>query len=199
MPIKLPTEITYFYEITGITDRLYYCIPINELQSMVTNGLVSKSIIEDYPDGVDIKVSPLQFKEFQDLYEMTLDIEPQLIWKAFQLIKSKIRKKHLGTGFIKRVFLENTVKEIQADFKEIMLPRPKVDKRPAAIKSQKRVQHRMRISERRLNRKLKQLSIEDIDPKKTIVEQSFAEIKMTKGDEPFEFFSRYYLKSKKKK
>ncbi len=199
MPIKLPQEITYFYEITMVMDRLYYCIPKKQLHSMVSQGKVWENIIEDYPDGVDIKVSPIQFKEFEECFGMTFNMEPQLIWKAFQFVKSKIRKKHFGTGFIKRRFLEDIAKQIQSDFDQIMVKPPKVDLKPAAIKDQKRVQRKMRLSERRLDKRLKQQSIIDIDPKKPIIEQSFSRIKMSKGDEPFDFFSSYYLKPKEGK
>jgi hypothetical protein len=196
MPIKLPKEISYFYEITRVMDRLYYCIPQKQLHLMVRQGKVREKIIEDYPDGVDIKVSTIQYKEFQECYGMTFKIEPQLIWKAFQVVKSKVKKKHFGTGFIECRFLENVAKQIQSDFSQVMVPPPKGDLEPAAIKDQKSVQRKMWLSEQRLDKRLKKLSIRDIDPKKSIIEQSFSRIKMSKGDEPFDFFSRYYLKPK---
>ncbi len=199
MPIKLPQEITYFYEITMVADRLYYCIPKKQLHLMVKQGKVQEKIIEDYPDGVDIKVSPIQFKEFQECYGMTFKMEPQLIWKAFQFIKTKMKKKYFGTGFIKRRFLEELAKQIQSDYYQVMIKRPKVDLEPIAFINQKRVQRKMQLSKKRLDIKLKQLSIKDINPKKSIIEQSFSRIKMSKGDDPFDFLSRYKQQPKEGK
>ncbi|MCK5050826.1 MAG: hypothetical protein KAS53_03735 [Candidatus Cloacimonetes bacterium] len=196
MSIKLPQEITYFYEITQVMDRLYYCIPQKQLHSMAQRNMVSRNIIKDYPDGVDIKVSPIQFKEFQVCYGMTFNMEPQLIWKAFQFVKSKMKKKYFGTGFIKHRFLEDIAKQIQLDFNQIIVQPSKVDLEPATIKNQKSAQRKKRLSVQRLDKRLKQLSIRDIDPNKSIIKQSFSKIKMSKGDEPFDFFSRYYLKPK---
>ena len=199
MPIKLPREITYFYECTMVADRLYYCIPQKQLHLMVRQGKVRENIIEDYPDGVDIKVSTIKFKEFQECYGMTFNMEPQLIWKAFQFIKTKMKKKYFGTGFIKHRFLEDIAKQIQSDFDQVMIKPPEVDLEPIAFKNQKRVQRKMRLSKKRLDIKLKQLSIKDIDPKKSIIEQSFSRIKMSKGDEPFDFLSRYKQQPKEGK
>ncbi len=199
MPIKLPQEITYFYEITMVADRLYYCIPKKQLHLMVKQGKVQENLIEDYPDGVDIKVSPIQFKEFQECYGMAFKMESQLIWKAFQFIKTKMKKKYFGTGFIKRRFLEDLAKQIQSDYYQVMIKRPEVDLEPIAFINQKRVQRKMQLSKKRLDIKLKQLSIKDINPEKSIIEQFFSRIKMSKGDEPFDFLSRYKQQTKEGK
>ena len=74
MPIKLPQETTYFYEITIVADRLYYCIPKQQLYEMVNQEKVLDNIIEDYPDGIDIKVSQIQFDEIQKCYGMAFNI-----------------------------------------------------------------------------------------------------------------------------
>ena len=194
MPIKLPQEIVYFYEITMLADRLLYCIPQNELNKLVKQGKAQKKIIEDYPDGVDIKVSPIKFKEFQDNYGMKFDLEAELILKAFHLIKTKTKEHYFGTGFIKSQFLEDIARQIQPDFKEEKVKILKVDFKPLTFKSQKKFQKKMRLSEQKLVKKLKKHSIKEIDSKKSIMEQSFSKIEMSRGEEPFTFLSRYYKK-----
>ncbi len=199
MPIKLPVEIAYFYEISQVTDRLLYCIPKEQLQSMVEQGKVQENILDDYPDGVDIKVSPIQFKEFHDNYGLNFDMDPKIIWEAFQFVKSKMEKKYFGTGFIQKKYLEDVTKQIKSDYDQIISEPEKIDLSPAAIKKQKRIQQEMRLSKRRLDKKLKRLPLKDMDSNKSIKEQSFTQVKMSKGDEPFYFLSRYNHKTKKGK
>ena len=45
MPIKLPQEIAYFYEISQVTERLLYCIPKEQLQLEITAYLVNQELV----------------------------------------------------------------------------------------------------------------------------------------------------------
>ena len=118
-------------------------------------------------------------------------MDPELIWEAFQLVKSKTKQKFFGTGFIQKKYLEDIAKQIQSDYDQIISTPEKIDLAPTAVKKMKIMQQEMRLSKLKLEKKLKRLPIKDMNPNKSIKQQSFSEIKMSKGDEPFNFLSRY--------
>ena len=190
MSIKLPKEIIYFYEITQISDRLLYCIPFKQLQTIVKKDGANEQILYDYPKGVDIKVSSMHFSEFTEQYRMKFNIDPELLWRAFKLIKSKTKRKFYGTGFIKKEFLEKLAKEIQPDFEEYKGLLPLIDGEEATLVQKKRIQRKIISNHKKMKKHLSKKTIEYIDVKKPMNRQVFSEIKMSQGEDAFDFMSK---------
>ena len=68
MPVELPVEIVYYFEISPIGDRLIYCIPSAVLRTMQKEKKVNEGIVKDYPGGVDIKVTSEVLEKFKINY-----------------------------------------------------------------------------------------------------------------------------------
>lgn len=198
MPIKLPKEESYFFEITRVTARLLYCIPKNRLHQMVEDQHLNQKIIEHYPDGIDMKVSRLHFDEMKKRYGLTIDIDPTLIWTAYWLIREKITVPYYGTGFIKRQFLEDLANRIRTyttgEEREVLEP-----DQPEGLSAYEEKLRQTEIREAReaLRKKLLKLRIKEINPEKALNEQPFSQVKMTKGDDPLAFLSSYKQKQRK--
>lgn len=196
MKIKLPKEIHYYYEITPKSrgDRLLYCIPKSLLIEMVQQNQVEKSILEDYPLGVDIKVNNEHFEEYQNLYGMQFIIDPRIIYQAFQVFKSRWKKDSPKTGIIEKEFLEDIANQIKNKISDQPLEFPSVPDKLSNYRRQKRTFKTLQTVENRLKRDFKELKIRRFDPDIPIQEQSFTKVKMSKGSEPLSFFSKVQKK-----
>ena len=196
MKIKLPKEIHYYYEITPKSkgDRLLYCIPKSKLEDMKQQEQVKESITVDYPLGVDIKVSMEHFEEYQNLYGMHFDLDPRIIYQAFQVLKSRWKKDYPKTGFIEKEFLENIANQIKNKIGEQPLEFPSVTDKLSNHRRQKRTFKTLQTVKNRLKKDFKELKIRRFDPDIPIQEQSFTKVKMSKGSEPLSFFSKVQKK-----
>lgn len=196
MKIKLPKEIHYYYEITPKSrgDRLLYCIPKSLLIEMVQQNQVEKSILEDYPLGVDIKVNNEHFEEYQNLYGMQFIIDPRIIYQAFQVLASRWRKDSPKLGVIRKKFLEDIAKQIKNMISEQPLEFPSVTDKFSNYKKQKRTFKTLKTIENRLKRDFKELKIEGFDPDIPILEQSFTNVRMSKGYESKSLISKIQKK-----
>jgi hypothetical protein len=77
MAIPLPDEMVLYYESPDKLERLLCWIPFKELERLVNESKVKPSILEDYPDGLDIEINEKEMKRFKELYDLHLGIEPQ--------------------------------------------------------------------------------------------------------------------------
>lgn len=196
MKIKLPKEIHYYYEITPKSrgDRLLYCIPKSKLEEMMREGQVKESITLDYPLGVDIKVSMEHFEEYQNLYGMHFDIDPRIIYQAFQVLKSRWKKDYPKTGYLEKEFLEDIAYQIKNKISDQPLEFPLVTDKLSNYRRQKRTFKILKTVENRLKRDFNELQIRKFDPDVPIQEQAFTKVKMSRGSEPLSFFSKVQKK-----
>lgn len=196
MKIELPTEIHYYYEITPKSkrDRLLYCIPKSLLAEMVQQEQVNKTILVDYPLGVDIKVSNDHFEEYHNLYGMQFEIDPRIIYQAFLVLKSRWKKDSPKLGIIRKFFLEDIARQIDNKISEQPLEFPSVTDKLSKYQKKKRTFKILKTVENRLKRDFKELKIKRFDPDTPIQEQSFTKVKMSKGSEPLSFLSEVQKK-----
>ena len=198
MPIKLPVEVAFYYEATDIRDRLLLCIPIAILVRMVENGEADKSILEDNPDGIDIKVSGSHFEELYRKYSLILPDNPEGLVNAFKFLRQHTRnRKFPKTGFIHKNYLIELWNYLQENLEYRFWG--SIDEDGFTLidntKSQKGILKRKYRRDNELNQNFKKLTLPDYDPKKSIKEQSFSIIKMSDGEEPFSYISK--IKQKK--
>ena len=198
MPIKLPVEVAFYYEATHIRDRLLLCIPKAILKLMVENEEADKSILENYPDGIDIKVSSVHFEELQKKYNLHLPDNPEELVNAFKFLRYQTKnRKFPKTGFIQKNYLLQLSEYLRdnLDYRD----RDILEEDEFALidntKSQKGILMRKYKRDVDMNRSFKKLELSQFDLKKSIKEQSFSKIKMSDGEEPFSYISK--IKQKK--
>lgn len=106
MPISIPTNPVYYYEVTAKSTRLLLWLPWDYLE-LIAKGNVSKQILKDYPDGIDIEISKSAFKELRERYNFEIEVNPFWIWRAFDALWLKGVTKQLPcSGYIEKKFLE---------------------------------------------------------------------------------------------
>lgn len=188
MAMQIPKERTYYYECTEKKVRLLHWIPVNVLRDMVNKGKAKKAILRDYPHGLDIKVSRDVFDEFRKKYSLVLDVDPEDVWKAFRALWLKEKKSFLGSGYIKRTYLEPLAKKIHNDMEGAKPPRPIISKKPKNVKQRKKVFMSQTKIDRDTDEFLEKLKVPDFKKRKPVQEQSISKVKLTKGKEPLTVF-----------
>lgn len=197
MKISVPKEPTYYYEITGKGKRLLYWIPGDTLKSMVAQGRADKAILDDFPDGVDVKVTKEDFADFGTKYGLKLDIDPDAAWNAFLSLSFKDEAKYRGVGYIPQAVLDSIADDVQGELEKHGLAEQVVI--PDTADSQQR--RRLFIDQVKQDQEktslLKKYRPKKIKDKKPIFEQLTGEIEMTTGDEPFKVFSAIQMRRPK--
>jgi hypothetical protein len=192
MPIKVPKERAYYYELSRQKDRLIYCIPKEELEGMANEGKVNNKILRDYPEGVDIEVYRDRFDEFKRKYDLRLEFDADELIYAFQVIRKKMTKKSPRTEFINGRELENLAKELKSEIIEIKeFPYQEIRK----VKEMKADKKRFRIQRairRKTDKYFRKFEVKGFDPKAPIEKQFLFKVKMTKGEDPLDTLSRLH-------
>ncbi len=62
-PISTPRRRTYYPASPTETDRLLLWIPRDELEGMVEEDLLPRTVLEEYPDGAEVEVTRAGFDE----------------------------------------------------------------------------------------------------------------------------------------
>ena len=192
MPIKVPKERAYYYELSRQRDRLIYWIPKEELEKMAAEGKVNKKILKDYPEGVDIEVLRDRFDEFKEKYDLPLAFDADELMYAFQIVRKKMTKKSPRTGFVNGKELENLAKELKTEILEVKeFPYQEIQKvqEMKADKKRFRMQHAI---QRKTDRYFKKFEVKGLDLKAPIEKQFLFKVKMTKGEDPFDTLSRLH-------
>lgn len=192
MPIKVPKERAYYYELSRQRDRLIYWIPKEELERMAAEGKVNKKILKDYPEGVDIEVYRDRFDEFKEKYDLPLAFDADELMHAFQIVRKKMTKMSPRTGFVNGKELENLAKELKTEILEVKeFPYQEIQKvqEMKADKKRFRVQHAI---QRKTDRYFKKFEVKGLDLKAPIEKQFLFKVKMTKGEDPFDTLSRLH-------
>ena len=198
MPIQVPKERAYYYELTSVGESLLYWLPREDLRKFVKNQNVNKSILIDYPDGVDIGVSEEALKEFKDMYNLDLGIEPTAIWDAFHTLAVQTEQPLPRTGFIKRKFLEKLAKRVEPGIVESPFLKAEWEKVTKTRQAKKRLAKKMNFH-KKIRSYLKKFDIEDANLQRQIKSQAFLKTRMKKGEEPSAVFSKLQQKTKEGK
>lgn len=205
MSVRSPKESVYYYECSYGRFRLTYSISRSALEKLVEDGEIKKKVLDDFPDGVDLKVGETEYKDFKESYGYRPEVDPEVAKKMFYsiLTHTKDWKNFLGSGLIPAKDLKDRIDDIEivdeeaVSFSDFVLTSRKVteEKLPSARIMPERVRRekvdlkgsrKLRKSEakvhRALNDFLQNVRPEGVDPKKTLGKQKFSELEYTEGD-----------------
>ncbi len=201
MEISIPKESVYYYECSGGKFRLVYFIPPDELQRLNNQGLLSDQALTDLPDGVDLGCTGPDFVEFEELYGYRPPLAPEALQRTFFAILSSTRrwKAFRGSGDIPSVDLEKQVERVERELinRELTpLPAEPLTDRPTLKQRRKWTKHR-EIQQTRIEKTLRDLAIEGVDPKKTLHQQQFSQITTGAGKPADVVFSELHQRRKR--
>ena len=207
LSVETPEMPAYFFEITQRRKRLIYCIPLERLVELVEEKHARKTILRDYPDGVDIEVSEASF----NWYSMRYRLKPPgpgpawALYKAFDAIYQRYREKKreakdefLGTGYIQDEVLEELAWKMYEELEKCqLLKKPetrkkRLRKRDVRMKRQKAdlewIDHVKNV--------LAEISVPEINVEKSFNEQTFCRVRMKEGDSPITIFNALHTGKK---
>ncbi len=95
-PIRTPRKRAYYPTSPNEKDRLLLWIPKDELEGMVQEDLLPPSVLEDFPRGMEVEVSPAGFEELG----IDVGISPEAISATYGLLAEtgKVSKSGLADG-----------------------------------------------------------------------------------------------------
>lgn len=195
MSTRSPSELAYYYECSYGKYRLSLYIPHNELVSLVQKEKIDSKVLEDYPDGVDLRVGKTDYDEFSKAYGYMPDVDPETVRSQFYAVYSSTKdwRKYHGAGLISAKDLNNKVSgvkqsvESRADLLKIspeelrLVARSGAETRGEALRSYRESRKRLRVEEKKLDNVLRRHTPKGIDKGKTLQEQGF-HVEYTEGD-----------------
>jgi len=217
MPIKSPKERVYYYECSYGKFRLTYFIPYGELEKLSKKGKIKKQVLEDFPDGVDLRVGETDYMDFKESYGYRPEVDPEVAKSTFFTIFSSTRnwKKFLGSDIIPAKDLEGQIVDIEKSVNDeknqsfldfIKPPREKIKpKIPKIMKVEEEVLYQTdktdlkryrQIRKKQSNEQkvvdefLEKFKPQRIDPNQTLQKQRFSKLQLTKGDNIEDVFAR---------
>ena len=176
-------------------------MPPGELNRLCDENRISKDVLKDFPDGVDLGCTEPDFREFEDAYDYTIPLNPRALRRAFFAIFSTTRnwKNFRGSGFIPAADLERHMKKVDG----ALLKEKKIqeDVKPPpdqmSLKQLRQRRRRQAVLQRQTYEVLRKLQVKGIDPDRTLPEQKFSTIKMAEGADAEEVFIRLHQKKRK--
>jgi hypothetical protein len=209
MSIISPDERVYYYECSYGKYRLTLFIPHSELIQLTKENKINKQVLNDFPDGVDLRVGETDYRDFNETYDYRPETDPQVAEKIFYTFLSSTKnwKQFRGSGLIPAKEIDQkTPQRLLAPKKtkslEIPSTRKISDKKILQTDKKELQRHRRaRKTQQKKQNQLENLLIKakpkKIDPTKTIQNQKFS-IKYTKGESIEKIFSRIQHKRKPK-
>jgi hypothetical protein len=213
MSVRSPIESVYYYECSYGRFRLTYSIPRSELKKLVELGKIKKQVLEDFPDGVDLRVGETDYEDFRESYGYRPEVDPEVAKKMFYsiLTHTKNWKNFLGSGIIPAKDLKERIGDIEivdeeaASFSDFVLTSRKVaeEKLPPArtmlervgrekvdLKGARKLKKSEAKVQKALNDFLQNVRPEGVDPKKTLGKQKFSKLEYTEGESIERVFAR---------
>ena len=194
MSIAAPREQVYYYECSNGQFRLTYFIPCEELKALCSKNTISPTVLDDFPDGVDLGCKKADFVDFEETYGYRPDIDPDEIRRAFLALFSSTRnwKKIHGSGFIPASDLEKHMNEVIKALESNKLDPKEFEKVPA--KEDARNKRKLAELIKKTDQVIIRMKTEGIDKKRTIGQQSFTHISYGKGENVEKVFLRLHQK-----
>jgi hypothetical protein len=209
MPVKSPKERVYYYECSYGKFRITYFVPFNELEKLSKKGKIKKQVLNDFPDGVDLRVEEKDYIDFEDSYDYRPELDPEVAKSIFFAILSSTKdwKEFRGSGIIpsrdleaKNADIEKSVRTDKdqsfSDF--IKAPREKIKPKLPRVREVKaegiyrtsevdlkryRQMRKKRSEEQKVvDEFLEKIQPQGIDPTQTLQNQKFSKMQWTKGD-----------------
>ncbi len=203
MRISTPREPVYYYECSYGTFRLLYCIPPGHLKRLARAGKVSSRAVEDSPDGMEIGMTEADCEQFADDYDFRVPLNPGALRRAFYALLSSTRewRSFCGTGFVPAPMLEQLAVNVDAELEAAQLWPQKTETLPERPSQEER---RKRLGSwtsqvARADSYLERLTVEGIDPNRSLCEQRFAPIKRYQGKSDVEVFPSVYQRTRSQK
>jgi hypothetical protein len=100
MPIRTPAKRAYYPASPNEITRLVCWIPREVMEKMVQEGQAPASMLEDYPDGLEVEVTEADFEEFG----IRLEVTPTQIKRAY--VKLLVDKSLPSSGMVDGMSLE---------------------------------------------------------------------------------------------
>lgn len=215
MPVKSPKERVYYYECSYGKFRLTYFIPFGELEKLSEEGKIEKQVLDDFPDGIDLRVGETDYVDFKNSYGYRPEVDPEVAKSVFYSIFSTTKdwKKFRGSDIIPAKDLEGRISDIDRKMMaeknkslsdSVKPPREKIRLRAGpegmyriekADLKRYRVSRKRRAAEQRdVDKFLRKVRPKGIDPKKTLRRQGFSKMQWTEGDNIGDVFARIQQK-----
>jgi len=106
-PISTPTKRTYYPASPTEKDHLLLWIPTDELEVMVEDDLLPPSVLEDYPDGAEVEVTPSGFDELG----LDLGVSPETISAVYGQLAE--RGEVPQSGLVDGAALESAARQME--------------------------------------------------------------------------------------
>ena len=201
MAIASPNENVYYYECNNGQFRLFYFMPARQLKELCDKKRISRKVLEDFPDGVDLGCTEADFKRFEEDYNYTIPLDPRALRNAFYAIFSTTRKweKFRGSGFIPAADLEGRLNKVDGVLKKekIILEGVKPTQEKLSLRQLHRSRRREDVLERKTHKVLQKLQVKGINPDLTLPEQKFSDIKRQRGVDAKEVFLKLHQQKRK--
>ena len=212
MSIKAPNQRVYYYECSYGSFRLTYFIPYRELGELVNSGDIKEQVLEDFPDGVDLRVGETDYQDFYEVYGYRPKVDPDVARGIFFSILSSTRnwKKFQGSDIISAKDLEDQIDDLDRRVKEEKdkslveyLKTPQILKESIPMKlgdlqNHREIRKRISREQREVDSLLRKIKPRGIDRYKTLQNQSFSQIQWTEGENIEEVFSRIQRRGRRK-
>ncbi len=210
MSIRSPDERVYYYECSAGKYRLTYHIPYSELMKLVKENKIKKQVQDDFPDGVDLRVSETDYKNFNMVYGYRPEAAPWVTEKVFSsfLYATKDWRQFRGSGLIPAKEIDqkipNSTLLLTSRETKPMVPTTRKVRGKKILQTDQGELKRHRLA--RENKVKKQKEIEDllnkakpeeINPTKSLQNQNF-QIRYTEGERIEDMFSRIQHKRRPK-
>ena len=105
-PISIPSKRTYYPASPTEQSRVLLWIPRPELEGMVEEDLIPEEVLEEYPDGAEVEVTPAGFDELG----IDLGVSPEVISATYEQL---LEAGHVPeSGLVDGATLERVAREI---------------------------------------------------------------------------------------
>jgi hypothetical protein len=105
-PISTPRQRTYYPASPTEMDRLLLWIPRDELEGMVEENLLPPPVLEEYPDGAEVEVTPSGFEELG----IDLGVSPEALRAVYGHLLE--RGEVPPSGLVDGAILEEVAREV---------------------------------------------------------------------------------------
>lgn len=209
MVTRSPSERAYYYECSYGKYRLSLHIPYSELVSLNLQDKIDPRVLEDYPDGVDLRVGETDYNDFQLIYGFRPESDPETVRSQFYAVYSSTKdwRKFHGSGLISAKDLDDMVNGIKERVKERaalmkispdelrFMARSGAETPENALIRYRESRKRLKSEEKKLDAVLRRHAPEGIDASKTLREQGF-KVEYTQGDSFDKVLYRIQLKGR---
>ena len=203
MAIRIPKQTAYYYEASYQEFRLTYFMPIDFLNRLVGTNDINKSVVLDFPDGVDLGCTEADFAEFEKHYGYRPPNDPEALQRAFYTIMSSTKgwKDIQHSGLIEASELEKTMAWIEERLQSeenITVPTNVTSSQPdskAIPQSKIILMERENRNQRRLLDFLEKTDPFSVDPDKPLDHQSFSNVEMDGDRTENDVFTKLHRQS----